>query len=217
MSEKKFIHAYEGDEVKVMWDQRLCIHVGECGRADNDLFTSGRDPWCAPDEVAQGDVKRICERCPTGALTFEGDGLEPEAAAHNTVHVANHGPLYVRGDLAIDGAADDMTGTKRRVALCRCGLSKNKPFCDNSHEAGEFADRGAVGSEGPGYEAAGGELSVQALPNGPLLLNGNFDIVASSGQVAFRGTKAALCRCGHSKNKPFCDGAHKAAGFTTDG
>ena len=52
--------------------------------------------------------------------------------------------------------------------------------------------------------------------NGPLLLNGNFEIVSAGGRTTWRGTKAALCRCGASKNKPFCDGAHKAAGFEAD-
>lgn len=53
-------------------------------------------------------------------------------------------------------------------------------------------------------------------PNGPLLLEGNLTIIAASGRAAWQGTKCALCRCGASKNKPFCDGAHKAAGFEAD-
>ena len=206
----KYIKIYEGGDIKVMWDRRLCIHVGECGRADNELFESGRDPWCDPEQVAQSEVQRVCERCPTGALTFEDASgeLAEQTPEENVFYIANHGPIYVRGDLEIDGAADDMDGTKTRAALCRCGASKNKPFCDNSHESSGFADRGAVGPQGPGCEAKGGKLVIKRAPNGPLLIQGNFSIVASSGQVAFTGTKAALCRCGASKNKPFCDGAH---------
>ena len=130
--------------------------------------------------------------------------------------VANHGPLYLRGELAIDGAAEDMPGVRFRAALCRCGLSKNKPFCDNSHEAGSFQDRGAVGEAGPGVDAHGGPLAVTALKDGPLLFAGNLSIVSGSGRATWSGTKCALCRCGESKNKPFCDGAHRAAGFTSE-
>ena len=65
--------------------------------------------------------------------------------------------------------------------------------------------------EAPG--STGGPLEVKRAPNGPLLLSGNFEIVSAGGQVTWSGTKAALCRCGASKNKPFCDGAHKEAGF----
>jgi CDGSH-type Zn-finger protein len=57
---------------------------------------------------------------------------------------------------------------------------------------------------------------VSPAPNGPLLLSGNFTIAAASGRRAWRGTKAALCRCGHSNNKPFCDGSHKRVGFQAE-
>ena len=59
-------------------------------------------------------------------------------------------------------------------------------------------------------------LGVKRAKNGPLLLSGNFSIMAASGRVAWRGNKAALCRCGHSENKPFCDGAHAKKGFAAD-
>ena len=209
---------YEGEQVEVTWDGRLCIHIGECGRADNALFEAGRKPWCAPDTVSADDAIDVCLRCPTGALTYKrADGAGGEVAdSENVVVVANNGPLYLRGALAIDGAADDMPGVAYRAALCRCGLSKNKPFCDNSHEDGNFRDRGAVGSTGSAEVDKGGPLEVKRAPNGPLLVSGNLVIVAASGRVAWRGTKTALCRCGHSKNKPFCDGAHRDAGFTAD-
>ena len=62
----------------------------------------------------------------------------------------------------------------------------------------------------------GGPLEVKRVENGPLLVKGNFEIVASGGQTTWRGTSAALCRCGASKNKPFCDGSHREAGFTAE-
>jgi CDGSH-type Zn-finger protein/uncharacterized Fe-S cluster protein YjdI len=217
MSEKK-VFDYDGAEADVHWDGRLCIHIGECGRAKNDLFVSGRQPWCQPDQVSPDEVAEVVNRCPTGALTYERkEGGAGEAAdAENVVSVMYNGPLYVRGDLRVDGAAEDMSGVGFRAALCRCGQSKNKPFCDNSHEEAGFKDYGAVGDSGEGFDAPGGTLEVGRAPNGPLLLNGNFTIVAASGRKAWKGTKAALCRCGHSQNKPFCDGAHKKAGFEAE-
>jgi len=214
MSDKP-VKTFSGDTVDVTWDKRLCIHIGECGRAAGELFVAGRDPWCQPSVTDSDSVAEVIERCPTGALVaIRKDGGESEvASAENVVTVANNGPLYVRGDLEIDGAADDMGGVAFRAALCRCGASKNKPFCDNSHESTGFRDRGAIGDTGPGIEDEGGPLSIKAAPNGPLLLAGNVTLVTSSGRVAWRGTKAALCRCGASKNKPFCDGSHKDAGF----
>ncbi|MGB5284558.1 MAG: CDGSH iron-sulfur domain-containing protein [Polyangiales bacterium] len=217
MSEKKVFN-YDGAEADVHWDGRLCIHIGECGRANNDLFVGGRQPWCQPDQVSPQEVAEVVGRCPTGALTYDrkdgGEGEVPDA--ENVVRVMYNGPLYVRGELEVDGAAADMSGVRFRAALCRCGQSKSKPFCDNSHEETGFKDYGAVGDRGEGFEVPGGVLKVGRAPNGPLLLSGSFTIVAASGRKAWTGKKAALCRCGHSKSKPFCDGAHKAAGFEAD-
>ena len=218
MSEKsKNLKVYDGAKASVSWSKKLCIHIGECGRAEGDLFVGGRDPWCQPDITTVDDVVNVTERCPTGALSFErkDGGAEEVAASENSVVVAYNGPLYVKGDLAVDGQAEE-PGVKFRAALCRCGKSANKPFCDNSHLDANFRDYGAVGVAGDADGESGGQLTIKGAANGPLLLSGNFSILASSGRVAWRGTKAALCRCGESKNKPFCDGAHVAAGFTSD-
>jgi len=206
---------FPGEKVDVVWDKRLCIHIGECGQAKGDLFVGGRKPWCQPDLVGPGEVKEVVARCPSGALFYKvKDGSEVENAdAENTLLVVYNGPYYVRGDLDIEGAADDMPGVKYRAALCRCGLSKNKPFCDNSHEAGKFQDYGAVGEQGEELTESGGKLSVSLMPDGPLILSGNLTIFAGSGRKAWQGTSVALCRCGASANKPFCDGSHTAAGF----
>ena len=208
---------YEGNEVDVRWDGALCIHVGECGRAECGLFEGGRKPWCDPNQVSVAETVDVVERCPTGALSYtRKDGQAEVAAGRNTVVVANNGPLYLRGELQIDGAGDDQPGLRTRAALCRCGLSKNKPFCDNSHEAGGFVDRGAIGKMDHGQADAGGPLVVSRAPNGPLLVSGNVELVTASGRVAWKGTKCALCRCGKSANKPFCDGSHRAAGFEAE-
>lgn len=216
MSDKK-IFDYPGEQIDVHWDGRLCIHIAECGHAEGDLFTTGRQPWCVPDKATPEEVVEVCERCPSGALTYtDKSGRSEQAVAENTVAVTYNGPLYISGELAIEGATDDMTGAGYRAALCRCGQSKNKPFCDNSHLETGFKDFGAIGDSGPGLEAAGGKLDIKALPDGPLLLSGNLSMVSGSGRLAWKGDSVALCRCGESKNKPFCDGSHTAAGFRSD-
>ncbi|MBO6575965.1 MAG: CDGSH iron-sulfur domain-containing protein [Rhodothermales bacterium] len=212
-------HAFRGDDIDIFWDGRLCIHVEECVRARGDLFEAGRKPWAKPESAESlEEVTSVCQRCPTGALTYQRkDGGPAETApAVNTVVVSHDGPLYLSGDLKIDGAADNMEGVAFRAALCRCGASSRKPFCDGSHEKAGFRDSGAVGNPDPGNSEQGGALAIDRAENGPLLVNGNFRIVTGHGRVAWSGTKAALCRCGQSSNKPFCDGTHRRAGFEAE-
>lgn len=215
---KKSVFEYPGKSAKVSWHGRLCIHVGECGRAKGELFVAGRDPWCQPDLASSDEVAEVVQRCPTGALTvaFNDVGSVERADAENVVTVAYNGPLFVRGDLAIEGAPGDAPGLAYRAALCRCGKSRNKPFCDNSHEKAGFSDYGAVGESGSDEAESGGTLAINPVKDGPLMLLGNLTIRNSSGRDAWHGNKVALCRCGESGNKPFCDGSHKSAGFTSD-
>lgn len=214
---KKQVFRFEGRDIDVFWDERLCIHIAECGQAKGDLFVGGRQPWCVPDGVATGEVREVVERCPSGALSYADRSGGPERPAdENSVEVTYNGPLFVAGDLAIEGAPDEMVGVRYRAALCRCGHSARKPFCDNSHESAGFRDYGSVGERGPGLGQAGGKLRVTPLKNGPLLLAGAVTIKAGSGRLAWQGQQVALCRCGASKNKPFCDGSHGEAGFKSE-
>ncbi len=206
---------YKGEKITVNFCSKLCIGTGECGRATGDLFVDGRDPWCDPDQSESLAVKEIIERCPSGALTAEADDrdIRENAASRNTVHVTQNGPYYIRGDLEIVGAPKDYLGTKYRAALCRCGHSKNKPFCDGSHISSGFKDSGAVGKMGDTEFECGGPIIVEPQKDASLLVKGNLTIHAGTGREAWHGKRVALCRCGASKNKPFCDGSHKDIGF----
>jgi CDGSH-type Zn-finger protein/uncharacterized Fe-S cluster protein YjdI len=209
---------YPGQKATVSWSGEHCIHIGECGRANGELFVAGRKPWCQPDLVPDEEVVDVVQRCPSGALSVDfADGSSSEQApGSNTIQVSYNGPLFLKGDLDIEGAPAAVPGLKFRAALCRCGQSKNKPYCDNSHEAAGFQDYGAVGRSGGDPVDAGGPLSVKPAKDGPILVRGNVTVVASSGRKAWSGTQAAFCRCGASGNKPFCDGEHKKIGFKSE-
>src|ERR1041384_5178212 len=82
-----------------------------------------------------GAVARVVARCPTGALHFDRrDGGAPEPVpAANTVLISRDGPVYLRGDIEVRDEAGEVVLRDARVGLCRCGHSRTKPLCDNSH------------------------------------------------------------------------------------
>ena len=101
-----------------------------------------------------------------------------------------------------------------RHTLCRCGASQNKPYCDGSHTAAGFVATGEPATQTSTPLAhRDGVVDVTPLPNGPLPVTGNLEIVSGTGRTIHRVEKTALCRCGASQNKPYCDGSHSAAGF----
>lgn len=209
---------FEGSEYTVTWNGSICTHAQECVRTDSKLFEKGRTPWADPDLVDAEELDRVVRRCPSGALTYaKKDGSQSEQpAVTNTATVLPNGPLYVRGDLRIVGKDPENPTVATRVALCRCGHSQNKPFCDNSHTKVNFVDSGAVGREGPGLEETGGPLTIQTNPNGSVRLIGNVSIRASSGEIRWQGPKVSICRCGLSKQKPFCDSSHRDSNFEAE-
>jgi len=215
---KKRVLTFEGSTHTVTWNGAICTHAQECIRTDSKLFEKGRNPWADPDLVEESELDRVIRRCPSGALTYtKNDGTQTEQPASvNTATVIPNGPLYVRGDLKIVGKDPENPTSATRVALCRCGHSKNKPFCDFSHVEAGYVDAGAVGREGPGLEATGGPLTIQTNPNGSVRLIGNVSIRAASGEIRWQGPKVSICRCGLSKQKPFCDSSHRDSNFEAE-
>lgn len=62
------------------------------------------------------------------------------------------------------------------------------------------------------------ETRITPYPNGPYLVRGPFRLVDQAGkEIEARRRVIALCRCGHSQIRPFCDGTHKAIGFRAEG
>jgi uncharacterized Fe-S cluster protein YjdI len=125
---------YENDEIRVFWDATRCLHVGKCLQALPEVFDSLRRPWIEIDAAAPDAVAKTVLICPTGALRYESKGgLPAESPPTETeVEVRPNGPLYVRGAVRVIQRGEVVT-EEYRVALCRCGGSRNKPFCDNSH------------------------------------------------------------------------------------
>lgn len=217
---KERIYSYQDDDITVNYNLRRCIHAAECVRGLPEVFDPDRRPWIMPNNATAEQISKIILRCPTGALTFDrhDDGEEEAIPGANTIQITDNGPLYVRGNVLLISPDGTILKEETRLALCRCGASENKPYCDNSHQKIGFQASGEVKDDRSETREPhlGGILEIHLGENGPVRLKGNFEITASDGNSTFHGTKASLCRCGGSGKKPFCDGTHRKIGFSTE-
>ena len=126
---------YEGDGIRVVWDATLCIHTANCLRAAPAVFDTSRRPWVDVTAADAPTIAQAIEACPTGALRYVSTGGVPDEqpVEPTTVEVQRNGPLYVRGNVRVTDARDHGLAEGPRLALCRCGGSRNRPFCDNTH------------------------------------------------------------------------------------
>ncbi|NHX27364.1 iron-binding protein, partial [Escherichia coli] len=188
----------EGKDMTLAFDTRRCIHARRCVLGAPKVFLAGVvGEWLFPDELETGALRGICHSCPSGAITYEPKGDIPGEPTPevNQVKIRENGPYAFKATLVLDGQPDGF-----RATLCRCGASKNKPYCDGSHAKIGFRATGEPETrESEKLDVRDGPLEIQPLPNGPLQVTGNLEICAGTGRNVDRVTTARLCRCGGSK------------------
>jgi CDGSH-type Zn-finger protein/uncharacterized Fe-S cluster protein YjdI len=210
------IEEYRGRHLVVINEARRCIHSRYCVLNLPGVFRPNVDgPWIEPDAGNAEAVIAVIARCPSGALRYRPEGRTSAEGAPgvNTMRVMEDGPLVVHAELNVEGNV-----SSRRATLCRCGKSFNKPYCDRMHVKSSFKATGEPPSvEGEALPVRSGPLAVTPTRDGPLHVEGPLEICSASGRTLARTSETWLCRCGHSRNKPFCDGSHESAGFKAPG
>jgi CDGSH-type Zn-finger protein/uncharacterized Fe-S cluster protein YjdI len=200
------------DAITLRFDPARCIHSRQCVLNAPAVFLANvQGPWLHPEQDTVEHLVHVARSCPSGAITWRrhDGGAEESAPQVNVIIVRENGPYAVQAALQIDGRA-----TLYRATLCRCGQSKNKPFCDNAHRETGFRASGEPASQpAEPLRERGGALRLTPLEDGPLHLRGPVEICSGTGRTVTRTTSARLCRCGASANKPFCDGSHRSIGF----
>jgi len=207
------IEIAEGRNVTISFDGKRCIHARRCVMGEPDVFRANvKGPWINADGAPADDLMRVAYACPSGAIrvTRKDGGAAEHAPRANTVTIRENGPLAVNADMVVEGQ-----GAMYRATLCRCGLSRNKPFCDNSHIAGGFVASGEPLSKESELKITelNGPVTIKPVLNGPLMMTGRLEVESGTGRNVDRVEKAWFCRCGQSSKKPYCDGTHKAVGF----
>jgi CDGSH-type Zn-finger protein/uncharacterized Fe-S cluster protein YjdI len=207
------IEEIEGKDLTLIYEGRKCIHSRYCVTWGPTVFLANvKGAWIHPDTIDAERLAEIAHVCPSGAIRYRRKDGRPEETAPpvNLAAVREGGPYAFRGELRINGEPAGY-----RLTLCRCGASKNKPFCDGSHHDVGFAASGepATGTSTDMLSVRDGPLQIDPQVNGPLQIRGNLEITSGTGRMVARLTGTKLCRCGQSQNKPYCDGTHAKIGF----
>ena len=217
---KERIIRYRGEKITILFSVDRCTHVAACLEGAPEVFDSKRRPWALPNAASPDKIADVIETCPTGALHYERrDGGPAEAIpSKNTIIIETHGPLYFKGNLELKDHNEKLLLKDTRVAFCRCGLSKIKPFCENTHLRVGFEESGKIQSDPGAVQETlpDGKITAVLIKNGPIKISGPVTIKNEEGNIIFQGTKALLCRCGSSKKMPFCDGSHGRSGFQSE-
>ncbi len=213
------IEVVQGEKLELRFEAARCIHARFCVTGAPKVFLANvQGPWIHPDAMPVERLVDIAHACPSGAIQYrrkdgEADETPPPV---NLLSVREAGPYAVRGALQLRG---EPIGT--RATLCRCGASKNKPFCDGSHHDIHFdatgePETGLLGQPTDMPAVRDGVVAIEPEPNGPLQLRGPIEVLSGTGRMVCRVSQARLCRCGGSQTKPFCDGTHARNGFSAD-
>jgi uncharacterized Fe-S cluster protein YjdI len=130
-------HEYTNGEVTIVWKKDLCSHSTKCWRGSPSVFKPGQRPWIQPEGASTEAIINQVKQCPSGALSIRKNDAGTAASGYSDtavrVEVSANGPLLLKGRISLvhdDGRAEERDGP---TALCRCGASAKKPFCDGSH------------------------------------------------------------------------------------
>ena len=136
---------YTNGEVTVYWNPELCIHATTCYAELPEVFKPYERPWININGAATERIIEIVKKCPTTALDFamnkdiKEEVVEvAEKSSPVEIIIKHKGPYIVKGDFTIIDTDGNPMRKKERMALCRCGASLDKPFCDGEHSIINF-------------------------------------------------------------------------------
>ncbi|MBV8721858.1 MAG: CDGSH iron-sulfur domain-containing protein [Candidatus Eremiobacteraeota bacterium] len=132
---------YDGESIVVFDNRGTCCHFGNCTDHLSAVFHHDGEPFVTPDGAPPEAVIDIVRACPSGALGYAKDGVTYAGESRDPeIYVAHDASYYVRGGIELEGEPRNRGASREHYALCRCGKSKNKPFCDGSHWYAHFED-----------------------------------------------------------------------------
>lgn len=134
----------EGQTMQLLDDGR-CAYARFCHKDNGDIWTLTEQDQNLENRK---EALSAAHQCPAGRLVmydFDGNALEdankPEILIVQDPAQRCSAGIFVKGPIVIESADGSEYEVRNRVALCRCGSSRNKPFCDASHAKDGYQDR----------------------------------------------------------------------------
>ncbi len=147
---KENIKEYSNGEITVFWQADKCIHSANCLIGLPDVFSPKKKPWINVHAASSKEIMKAVDTCPSRALTYlkstkfitskprETPKKKPKFAR---IQILQDGPALVTGNFIIRDIKKKKIKIEGEItAICRCGASKKKPFCDGSHVTTGFSD-----------------------------------------------------------------------------
>lgn len=127
---------YSNGEVTVVWQPSKCIHSAICFKSLPTVFDPKKRPWITLEHEETKNIIEQIKACPSGALSYfmnDENNKESQVLENTVVEVLANGPLLIYGNLKVKDKDGNETMKSQTTAFCRCGASRNKPYCDGSH------------------------------------------------------------------------------------
>ena len=133
--------SFVGEGITIHDDRSRCAQAGVCTDNLSEVFKLGVEPWIDAHGAEADEIARVVSLCPSGALSYSVAGSSElvESSEWPSITVARDAPYAVRGVQVVAGDGE-VYDARERQTLCRCGGSRNKPFCDGSHWYMGFKD-----------------------------------------------------------------------------
>jgi CDGSH-type Zn-finger protein len=133
--------AYGGKGITIFDNRAVCSHAAHCTEELASVFRHHDNPWIDPDGASVQRIIAQIEKCPSGALSYAIEGIEASPRERPPkVTVTDSGPYAITGGVELVNIKFGDGAPTEHYTLCRCGASKNKPFCDGTHWAVSFRD-----------------------------------------------------------------------------
>ena len=139
---EELLYQYEGKEITVNFNRSICAGAGACVRGLPSVFISGGSKdWIHPDKGSVEKIITTIRSCPSGALSYtQNNKTYLDARQTPKVTIVKDGPYNVEG-ISLANKATPTNFSETKYSLCRCGFSKNKPYCDYSHAENKWTDK----------------------------------------------------------------------------